>query len=317
MKLMKKTVLIILTLCMLLQLVACSNNSGTKFEITQDEFNAVLEQFKENYKQRVGEEAWDANLKDNKEFNESLEEVVLDNIILEKVVLDEAKKANLEITEETINAEIEKIKTKYPEAEDYEKYLADIKMTEEELKADIKKQLTIQQFLKTKADEMMKLEPTEKQLKDLYNKYKEAFKQVKASHILVATEEEALSIKEKLTNGGDFAELAKDLSICPSSAEGGDLGYFSANSQLVQEFKDAAFGMKIDEISDPVKTQFGYHIIKITDIKDSFEVIDKEEIKYEYRALKYDEMLNDYVNNANVTLSKELKKIRDRSKKNK
>lgn len=316
MKLMKKTVLIILTVCMLLQLVACSNNSGTEFEITLDEFNVVLEQFQEKYKQQVGEEAWETNLKDNKEFNESLEEIVLDNVILERVVLEEAAKANVTVTDETINSEIANIKTQYPKAEDYEKYLANIKMTEEELKADIKKQLTIQQFLKTKADEIMKLEPTEKQLKDLYNKYKDAFKQVKASHILVETEEEAKKVKERLNNGEDFATIAKEVSTCPSAAEGGDLGYFSAN-QMVEEFSNAAFSMKVDEISEPVKSKFGYHIIKVTEIKDTFEAIDKETIKYEYRALQYDEMLNDYVKDANVTLPKELKKVRERSKKNK
>ncbi len=89
---------------------------------------------------------------------------------------------------------------------------------------------------------------------------------VKASHILVNTEEEALKIKEEIDNGKDFAQAAMETSLCPSGENGGDLGYFS-KGQMVKEFEDAVFSMDIGEVSNPIKTQFGYHLIYLTDKK--------------------------------------------------
>ena len=86
---------------------------------------------------------------------------------------------------------------------------------------------------------------------------------ISASHILVDTEEKANSIKKQLDGGSDFAELAKDNSTCPSSYKGGDLGKFS-KGMMVIDFEEAAFALGINEISSPVKTQYGYHIIKRT-----------------------------------------------------
>lgn len=91
-------------------------------------------------------------------------------------------------------------------------------------------------------------------------------KQVKASHILVKTESEARKILGELKKGANFAKLAKQFSECPSKKKGGDLGWFG-RGKMVREFEKAAFSLKKGEISDIVKTQFGYHIIKLTDTK--------------------------------------------------
>jgi len=86
---------------------------------------------------------------------------------------------------------------------------------------------------------------------------------IRASHILVSTSEEAESVLSEIKAGGDFGELAKKYSSCPSKGQGGDLGYF-AKGQMVKDFEDAAFSLKEGEVSGIVKTQFGYHIIKLT-----------------------------------------------------
>ncbi len=86
---------------------------------------------------------------------------------------------------------------------------------------------------------------------------------VKASHILVKDEKAANKLIEKLKKGEDFARLAKVHSSCPSGKKGGDLGFFS-KGQMAKQFENAAFSQEIDEISKPVRTQFGYHIIKVT-----------------------------------------------------
>ncbi len=87
---------------------------------------------------------------------------------------------------------------------------------------------------------------------------------VNASHILVKTKEEADSIIEALKAGKSFSDLAKEKSSCPSGKKGGNLGWFT-HGQMVREFEKAAFSMKKGEVSMPVKTQFGWHIIKVND----------------------------------------------------
>jgi peptidyl-prolyl cis-trans isomerase C len=87
---------------------------------------------------------------------------------------------------------------------------------------------------------------------------------VKASHILVEKQSQALKVLEELKAGGNFGDLAKKYSTCPSGKKGGDLGQFG-RGQMVREFEQAAFALKTGQITEqPVKTQFGYHIIKRT-----------------------------------------------------
>ncbi len=87
--------------------------------------------------------------------------------------------------------------------------------------------------------------------------------QIRASHILVSSEREANRILEELKKGKGFSEMARRYSACPSGKSGGDLGFFG-KGQMVKEFEDAAFSLKEGELSKPVKTDFGYHIIKVT-----------------------------------------------------
>lgn len=89
---------------------------------------------------------------------------------------------------------------------------------------------------------------------------------VRAGHILVNTKQEADLIKSKIDNGESFETLAKKYSKCPSGQQGGDLGYFE-RGQMVQPFEDAAFSLPVGKVSEPVQTQFGWHLIKVYDKK--------------------------------------------------
>ncbi len=89
-------------------------------------------------------------------------------------------------------------------------------------------------------------------------------KKVHAKHILVKTEQEANAILYDLKNGQEFEEIAKEKSTCPSGKKGGDLGWFG-KGMMVKEFETAAFSLDKDELSKPVKTQFGWHIIKVVE----------------------------------------------------
>lgn len=94
----------------------------------------------------------------------------------------------------------------------------------------------------------------------------EEITKVKASHILVSSESEAKALKSEIDEGASFEELAKKYSKCPSGKNGGDLGYFR-RGQMVKEFENAAFDTEINKVSNPIKTQFGYHLIKVYDKK--------------------------------------------------
>ncbi len=91
--------------------------------------------------------------------------------------------------------------------------------------------------------------------------------EIRARHILVKTEADARDVVERLARGAKFPELAKELSIGPSKVQGGDLGYFT-KGQMVKEFEEAAFALKKDEVSEPVKTQFGWHVIRLEDKRE-------------------------------------------------
>ena len=87
--------------------------------------------------------------------------------------------------------------------------------------------------------------------------------QARASHILVKTEDQAKQIMKRLTDGEEFAAVAKRFSSCPSGKNGGDLGWFG-KGMMVPEFEKIAFEEEVGKIVGPVKTQFGYHVIKVT-----------------------------------------------------
>ncbi len=87
---------------------------------------------------------------------------------------------------------------------------------------------------------------------------------IRASHILVKTEEEAKKLYDEIQNGASFAKIAEEKSLCPSGQNGGDLGFFG-KGMMVKPFEDAAFSLNVGEISQPVQTQFGWHLIQLTD----------------------------------------------------
>src|ERR1700704_448830 len=126
---------------------------------------------------------------------------------------------------------------------------------------------------------------TEEEMRKVYDeavKPMAAEEEVRARHILVETEEEAKAILEQLKNGADFAALAKEKSKDPGGADGGDLGFF-AKGQMVPEFSEVAFKMFEGQLSNPVKSQFGWHIIKMEE-KRKRPVPDYDKVKDQIEA---------------------------------
>ena len=146
-------------------------------------------------------------------------------------------------------------------------------------------------YLKTKVGKIK-----EDELRAYYEKHKKEFmvpERIKARHILVKTKEEAEAIKKRLKSGKSFAQLAKEVSICPSGKRGGELGWIEAGN-MVPEFEKVALSLKKGEISDVVHTRFGYHIIQVEDkvkaCQKSFAEA-KKEIEKRLRQIKEREMI--------------------------
>ncbi|MDD2365329.1 MAG: peptidylprolyl isomerase [Desulfuromonadaceae bacterium] len=153
----------------------------------------------------------------------------------------------------------------------------------EEKLQDLKKRLIVEAFLKKKVEAESNV--SDEDMKKFYEQNKERFKageQIKASHILVKTDKEASELLAKLKSGADFEELAKKSSVDSSSAKGGDLGWFGKGS-MVPVFEKAALSLKEGEISSVVKSDFGFHIIKLTG-KRAAGIRPFEEVKDQIKA---------------------------------
>jgi foldase protein PrsA len=206
-------------------------------------------------------------------------DAALDTLIAEKIVELESDKKDLTVKDSEIEEELESIKESYGGEEAFNEALASSGASLDSVKKNVESFLLTEKLLKDRVS------ISDDQITEYFEANKDSFaqeEQVQASHILVEDEETAKEVKSKLDDGGDFAELAKEYSTDTSNAEaGGELGFF-AKGEMVTEFDDKAFAMKKGEISEPVKTEFGYHIIKVTDKKDAKEAVlddHKEEIK--------------------------------------
>ncbi|VAW16458.1 Foldase protein PrsA precursor [hydrothermal vent metagenome] len=148
----------------------------------------------------------------------------------------------------------------------------------------------------------------EEKVRAAYKEFAATFKpqeELRASHILVATRDDAEKIKAELEAGRPFADLAKEKSTGPSGPKGGDLGYFT-RGRMIKEFEDAAFALKVGEISDPVKTKFGWHIIKLTDRRQSappkFEQVARE-LSQKLMVGAFDKTIRDLKQTADITVA--------------
>ncbi len=183
----------------------------------------------------------------------------------------------------------------------------------EEKMQDLKKRLIVEAYLKKKVEADAQVSDAD--LKKFYEQNKDKFKtgdQMKASHILVKTEKEAKDILAQIKAGGNFEELAKKNSIDSSAAKGGDLGWFGKGS-MVPAFEKAALGLKEGQVSEVVKSDFGYHIIKLTGKRQAgvrpFEEV-KDQIKAAIMPSKQQEIFQkikeDLKKNAKVTIKEDV-----------
>ena len=234
-----------------------------------------------------------------------LKKQVLDNMIATELLWQECKTQKRVASADAVNSQIAEVKKNYPDDATYEKELKAAGLDAKTLRDRVEKRLSIQRLIENEVAAKIKI--PEKQVREYYDTNIQLFSRpglVTASHILfkaspdadaktkAAAKKKAEDIRKKAVAGENFAELAKEYSEGPSAANGGALGEFP-RERMVKPFADAAFAMKPGEISDIVETQFGYHIILVTDKKEAGRA-PYDDVKTQIQAkLTQDAMRND------------------------
>ena len=219
---------------------------------------------------------------------------LLDDLIMDKLVSKAAE--GVEVPQAEIDAEIAKIKAQFPSEEEFNKQVTAAGQSPEKLSEALGKMLQQQKWMEAQLGD--KTEVTDEEAKKFYDENQKEFEEpetVKASHILilVGKDDSEDVVKAKLEEAKkaaarakkeDFAKVAKEVSEEPGAAEsGGDLGYFPKD-RMVPEFAEAAFNQKVGQVGEPVRTQFGWHVIKVTDKKPagtvSYDEVKKQLLAY-------------------------------------
>jgi peptidyl-prolyl cis-trans isomerase C len=215
---------------------------------------------------------------------------VLDQLITYNVLKQEAAARKLTVPEADVDAQVAQMQKQFPSEAEFNKALAERNATVAQLKADARVDMAINKMME--AELASATAATDADAQDFYAKNPDKFKQgetVRASHVLVKVEESADEATKKAARskidtvlkraraGEDFGALARENSADGSAAQGGDLGFFP-RGQMVPPFDQAAFALKPGEISEVVTTQFGYHVIKLTEKKEA-STIPLEQVK--------------------------------------
>ncbi|GIN84108.1 foldase protein PrsA [Heyndrickxia sporothermodurans] len=278
---MKKWVLSLSLAAGVIGLAACGNNGGDTVVKTKAG-NVTKDELYEAMKDKVGDQ-------------------VLQQLVFEKVLSDKYK-----VSDKEVDKQVEQAKKQL--GDQFEAALQQYGYKDEK---DFRNTIKIGLLQEKAATKDLKI--TDKDIKEYYDNNIKP--DIKASHILVADEKTANEIEAKLKKGEKFEDLAKKYSSDGTKDKGGDLGWFNTG-KMVPEFEAAAYKLKVNEISKPVKSQFGYHIIKLTGKKDKAPLDDKmkKEIKDKIKASKVDQA------KVAATMKKEIKDakldIKDKDLKN-
>lgn len=212
----------------------------------------------------------------------------LEVMISDEIIRQEAKKADITVTQDEIDSEMAVYEENYGGAEGLASAIETSGMTMEDLENEMETYLKIEKLIGPD------IEITDEAIQTYFEENKAALGQsaeVEASHILTETKEQAEEVAKKLADGGDFAKLAAEYSIDTATAEnGGELGSFG-EGEMAAEFEKAAFAMKPNEISEPVETEFGFHVIKVTGKTEAAEAT-LEGSKEKIKEILFDEALN-------------------------
>lgn len=242
---------------------------------------------------------------------------LIDAIVEEQLLQQEAAEHHVTVTDKDVDARVEEMvegamKTQGVTREQLDQQMKEqmkISLDEQVKKIKTDPRLRKQIMLEKLSEELFKdVELTDKEVREAYEDDRRYAAQVRASHILIRPEgpepeqkeaarkkaEEILTEVKK--EGADFAKLAQENSACPSKVRGGDLGFFPRKGAMVEPFAEAAFKLKPGEISDIVETNFGFHIIKVTEIRPAkdFDAV-KDDVREDLKTRKQQMELREHL----------------------
>jgi peptidyl-prolyl cis-trans isomerase C len=248
---------------------------------------AEIEEVVKSWLANLAERAPDTPPRLVEQYKTMYRQQALEAAITRRLLDEEMKGANIVVTEEEVISWLEEraAAQKPPlSLEDFKKKMAAYGQTFDQMKDQVRQGLVYEKFMQSQW--AGKINVTEEDANDHYSKNKDRYEQVRASHILIepdltdpntdpndakATAKAKIEdLLKQIKDGADFAELAKAHSEDDSAPRGGDLDFFR-RPEMERPFEKVAFELKVGQVSDIVETQFGYHIIKLTDRKDSFE----------------------------------------------
>lgn len=250
-------------------------------------------------------------------YVERLEEEVLDSMITEKIMILRAQELNLEVDSRELEVKVGEIKKEYGEG--FANLLAREKMTYDQWKDDIRKEMLIEKLIA--ADVNAHVRVSEDEAEDYFNEHSDLYKvasRVKVSQIVVRDMAAARDALEELNAGAEFSRVARERSIGPEARYGGDLG-FVTRQILPEPLDEVIFKLRVDEISPIVKSSYGFHILKVLEIKtaknrDFAEC--KAEVLEDVRIKKEEEAFGNWLDTLKMkaVVRKEIAVIRDKDK---
>jgi len=282
--------------------------------ISRGEFDAAMEIAKQQYA-GLG---WDEN---DKEQLKKMQDLTLDRLIDIELLYEASQQEKIQVDDKAIQEKLASFRQHFPSDAEFQEFLKKNQLTEPVMKQQLRRKMSIEGLQQKLFDRLSaEVKVSDAELKQFYDENKESIKQpekVRASHILVAVDQNAdeatkkaamekiKGIQKKLEEGGDFAKLAEENSDCPSKANGGDLNFF-VREQMVQPFSDAAFSTPVGKISGIVTTEYGYHLIKVTD-KQPEKIFTFDEVK---------DKINNYLTQKKIDEKFEayMKALRDKAK---
>ncbi len=319
---MKKIIVLIMAF-VLVFIVSCKASDTKKSEqklgegeyalvngekISKEDFDKTFNLVKYQYEAQYGKEFFEK--KENQNVVNKLKSSILEEKIMFKLIKKYAKDEKIYIDEKKFDKEVEKVNKNLEADKKLSKYLKDNKIGKKDIENIVRDRMIVAQITKNIQEN---IEKDSKKMEEIEKKY---IVKVKASHILLKDKADADKIYESLKKEPkNFEKIAKEKSTDKGSAvKDGDLGYF-ARGMMVPEFEKAAFDGKINEIQKPVKSQFGYHIIKTTgkktlsDLKadgankDELELIKKQILSKDVEA-EYTKKIEDLKKKANILKTK-------------
>ena len=309
-KKLKRLVLIGLAALISVNMVGCGNDTIAKIndvKISKDEYNKIA-----SFLYATGYVQEDKN----KGINNNILSFIIDN----EVAYQDAHRENITVEDKDVNEKYEDLKETLKSNSAYKAKLDEVGVNDDFLKSQVKKDLIVSKY---KENFMKNIKINDNEIKTYYDNHKDEFtkEEVRASQILISTlddnnnvvnqeqkeklKDKAEDILEKLKNNEDFAILAKEYSDDKNSGkDGGDLGYFSKEDKNI-DFTNPVFKLEKDQLSDIIETEYGYHIVKLTDNKSVTKTLEesKEDIKNKILNQKYTQHIDSLYKNGKITIT--------------